>query len=109
LRLLFFGLPTQYNSLVSLAQTVLLTASLAATLKTVAISQNSLRPGEIQGFSYLYINYINGGAKANPEMVRSSDRTEERKGIVSRAHVRAELVISGALFFCSFLLGEQKK
>ena len=46
LGLLFFVLPTQYNSLSAnwrIAQTVLLTAGPAASLKTVAISQNSLR------------------------------------------------------------------
>jgi hypothetical protein len=43
--LLLFGLPTQYNSssFVLLKQYCLLKA-LAANLKTVAISQNSLRP-----------------------------------------------------------------
>jgi hypothetical protein len=48
LGLLFFSLPTQYNSssFVLLKQYCLLNAS-AASLKTVAISQNSLRPFEI--------------------------------------------------------------
>jgi hypothetical protein len=51
LGLLFFSLPTQYNSLSlfagSLKQYCLLKAT-AASLKTVAIPQNNLRPFEIQ-------------------------------------------------------------
>jgi hypothetical protein len=51
LGLLFFVLPTQYNSLShfvgSLKQYCLLKAT-AASLKTVAIPQNNLRPFEIQ-------------------------------------------------------------
>jgi hypothetical protein len=56
LGLLFFVLPTQYNSLSrfagSLKQYCLLKAS-AARLKIVAISQNNLRPFEIQKHDYI--------------------------------------------------------
>jgi hypothetical protein len=47
---LFFGLPTQYNSLFRLAESLkqyCLLLAIAANLKTVALSQNSLRPYEI--------------------------------------------------------------
>ena len=50
LGLLFFSLPTQYNSpeLRSGSKQYCLLKSYAASLKTVALSQNSLRPFEIQ-------------------------------------------------------------
>jgi hypothetical protein len=49
LGLLFFGLPTQYNSQAfGLLKQYCLQQAHAASLKTVAITQNSLRPFEIQ-------------------------------------------------------------
>ncbi len=42
-------------------------------------------------------------------MVRTSAKTVAPIRLVQRAHVLAEVVISGALFFGSFLLDEQKK
>ena len=49
LGLLFFGLPTQYNSQAfGLLKQYCLHQAFAASLKTVAITQNSLRPDEIQ-------------------------------------------------------------
>ena len=45
LGLMFFGLPTQYNSShQGVTQTVLLHQATTASLKTISLSQNSLRP-----------------------------------------------------------------
>ncbi len=66
LGLLFFSLPTQYNSssCVLLRQYCLLLA-LAASLKTVAYSQNSLRPNQNQPTIKMLLKNINYCARAN--------------------------------------------
>src|SRR5664280_2951313 len=47
--------------------------------------------------------------EGKPEMVRTADKTVAPFWPVSQAPVLAEVGISGALFFGSFLLDEQKK
>ena len=76
LGLLFFSLPTQYNSssFVLLKQYCLQQA-LTAILKTVAFSQNSLRPFEIQKTKMFLLEFYNRWREGKPEMVRTSAKT----------------------------------
>jgi len=69
LGLLFFSLPTQYNSssFVLLKQYCLQQA-LAAIFKTVAFSQNSLRPFEIQPKKIMLLIILSYSAKANEQI-----------------------------------------
>jgi hypothetical protein len=71
----------------------------AASFKTVALSQNSLRPDEIQ----------NQRAKANPETARNSDFLVAPLRFCIAGGQKTEFFISPFLFFGSFLLEGQKK
>jgi len=55
---------------------------------------------------FVFPNIINGGARANPEMVRTAAKTVAPLRLALRATVLAEVGISGLLFFGSFAFGE---